>query len=197
MKLKSGLIAAVAVAAGAQGLGMQARLVHLSAAQAGTAAQKIVAATTSDKEPTPDTESGQNFVLRAPGAEDLILMPGELQVNPPAKSTETQMQCGLFLLNRNGKAQYLPVVGPDYKPYSWCERLDGIGLSADLALRPSLILVFLLRAAGGNHYHMPFVLTWDAGSSGYKVDYATSFQLAKLPNGDTVAGARRPLATRK
>lgn len=189
------LFAAVPLAE-AQSTGKQAHLVPLSKVQTHTAAERIVASA-SGSQAIPSADNAQNFVLRATGVENLTLLPGELMVSSPAKADTVQMQCGLFVLSPQGIPRYLPAIGPDYKPYSWCEQLDGIGLAADAGVRPRLILIFLLRAAGGNHYEMPFILVWNAGASMYKVDYPTSFWLAGQHTGDTVSGARRLLLQRR
>ena len=176
----------------AQLAGKQAHLIPLSKAQADEAGESIVSGV-SETQAIPDTGNAQGFVLRAAGAQDLTLVPGELSIDTPAKADTIQMQCGLFTLNPQGKSHYVPVIGPDYKPYSWCEQLDAMGLTADTGPRPRLILVFLLRTLSGNHDDTPFLLVWDPAASTYKVDYPASSWLADQRAGNTVAGARRLL----
>jgi hypothetical protein len=190
------VVLAVVGTALAQGSGREARLLPLTAAQSRAAADRIAAGKDASGA-IPDVEARQSFVLRAPGAEDLTLVPGELQVEHPVKPAETQQQCGLFQLDAQGKAVYVSVVGPDFKPYSWCERLQGLGLAGDPGVKPRLIAVYELRAASGNHYDMPFVLGWSAAQGDYQVDYPTSFWLVKQPGGSTIAGARRLLRNRQ
>ncbi len=126
-----------------------------------------------------------------------MLVPGELSVAHPAKPAEIQQQCDLFQMDARGKAVYVSVVGPDFKPYSWCEQLQGLGLANDPGAKPRLIAVYALRSAAGNHYDMPFVLNWSAAQGDYQVDYPTSFWLVHQASGSTIARARQLLRRRK
>lgn len=180
----------------AQGEGTQARLLPLTAAQSRAAADKIAAAKDASGA-IPDVDARQSFVLRAPGADDLTLVPGELSVAHPAKPAEIQQQCGLFQMDAHGKAVYDSVVGADFKPYSWCEQLKGLGLAGDPGARPRLIAVYSLRSASGAHYDMPFVLNWSAAQGDYQVDYPTSLWLVHQSGGATIAGARQLLRSRR
>ncbi len=168
----------------------------MTAAESRAAADKI-AASKDASGAMPDVDAKQNFVLRAPGADDLTLVPAELSVAHPAKPAETQQQCGLFQMDAAGKAVYVSVVGPDLKPYSWCEQLKGLGLADDPGAKPRLIAVYSLRAASGDHYDMPFVLNWSAAQGDYQVDYPTSLWLVHQPKGATIAGARQLLRSRR
>ena len=170
----------------------QAHLTKLNAAQASAAAQKALASHDAKTEAAPDDSEGQDFVLRTPGAENLAFLPGELTLGDQPDFSVTRMQCGIFVVSATGHVQYLPTVGAHYKPYSDCEQMDALGLSADLGSRPRLIAFFLLRALGANHYDTPFVLTWNKGTSQYQVDYPTSFWLAAAPRRHRPRGA--PLA---
>jgi hypothetical protein len=197
MNRQLGLILCATLASASSGqTAREARLVALTPAQARAATDKIVTNTPKDQA-SPDASAGQNFVLRASGVEDLTLIPGDLTVNKPERPTIITMQCGLYVLNAQGKSDYIPVIGPDYKPYSWCEQLDGVGLAADPGPRPRVILIYLLRALSGRHYDLPFVLQWDASHSTYKFDIATSSWLAEHPPRPTVAAVRSLLAREK
>ncbi len=182
------------VLSGAQTLGSRARLERLSNVQARAAADKIV--NNSPGTPaTPDDGNGQNFVLRAAGAEDLIILPGELSVKTDGKSLSTiEMQCGIFTLDNKGQARYVSVIGPDYKPYSWCEQLNALGTADDAGPRPRLIAEFYVRALSGDHYNYSFVLAWNPTASAYQVDRKASDWLVQQRGSETIAGARRALS---
>lgn len=134
----------------------------------------------------------QEFVLRARGVQDLLVIPLGFGVQSPQRG---YYECGVYFSAPNGTNAYVPVAGHELYSDS-CDDIPAVGLMHDPGPRPRLIVIATPYNLRGTFYRQPFILSWNTTAKQYEVDQKQSKWLANQPHADSIANVRKLLAQR-
>lgn len=137
-----------------------------------------------------ELDEEHEFVLRAGGAQNLIVITLGLNVDSPQRDYS---ECGLYFSAPDGTNVYVPVAGHEFTDDS-CGGIHAVGLMRDAGPRPRLIVIAMSYNFHGTSYRQPFVLAWNAAAKHYEVDQSLSKWLTTQPLPDTVTHVRNLLA---
>lgn len=134
------------------------------------------------------------YLLRTPDSLETNIVAAYFNYTPTGADKGPPEQCGVFIVEPNGKNTFISTIGPDFQHGTGlCGGVRTVGSATSGGLHPRLICIFSSTRMHGEEVPQPFILAWDTKAKSYFIDNAVTEWLWNQPHADTVPQIRRLL----